>query len=180
MKTGKKSVTVHTPLAVKNLAKYGKKAGDPLFELVENWLRDAHYFGSVGENCINTGALLSEAAGAHQTRNLLLNRFLVAVALCNHGEIRRIADAVKRVHARKEYIGDQNVSFPFHVPMVNPALAKLARNTVGTTLPTKAREISKTLSELGGPQISERTARRRRKDLGLKPGKPGRPRKTQK
>jgi len=182
MKTGKKTGAVHTPLIVQNLAKYGKKAGDPLFQLVADWLRSAHHYGNIGPtSCSSIGLLNAEDEGPYKTRNALINRFLIAVVMGDHAIIRRFAASVKRVHERRGDGSDPfNDSLPFYIPSLNPALARLARNTVGTTLPTKAREITKTLLDLGGPQISERTARRRRKELGLKPGKPGRPRKAQK
>ena len=174
-------MTARTPRKILNLARHGKTAGDPVFDEVADWLRIAHYFGVVGKNRIYSSALFNtEDKGNLQARNRLLNRFLVAVALGQHSAIRRIADAVKRVHSRKEYVGDRDDLFPFHVPLVAPQILKLARNSIGTTTAVTPRELMQSLSELGGRPISERKARRLRNDFGLKPGKPGRPRKPKK
>jgi len=164
---------------VENLAKHGRKSGYDHFSMVEEWLVEAHHLGDAfgGEKGTLRFAIEDET---RPKLTVLLNWFLCAVAFNERLALRRFADVVNKVHARAgaKCGGDCDSSFPFSVPHVDPALANLARNTAGTTIPTKAREIRTTLSDLGGPQISERTARRRRRDLGLKPGKPGRPRKV--
>ena len=94
--------------------------------------------------------------------------------------LRRIADAVRRVHKRTQGNGAG-----FKVKPVKPIHATVAAISAGGTLRTKTREIVETVVESGAelneegnvPGLSERNARRIGKILGLQPAKRGRPRK---
>jgi hypothetical protein len=88
-------------------------------------------------------------------------------------ELRSIADAVRRVHARAE--GEGNT---FRVRPAKPGQAVVARMPIGGTLPTRAREIKQLVAE-AGDEISDTTARRIIACLGIEPARRGRPRKKQ-
>ena len=103
-------------------------------------------------------------------------RLLAAVHWCviqnRPNDLRSIAEAVGRVHARAEGEGKD-----FKVKPAKPIHAAVAAIPAGGTLSTKAREIIQSVAESGSGAMSERTARRLLEAFGIKPAPRGRPRK---
>jgi hypothetical protein len=167
-----------------NRAMHGKKSGDQYFELVFNALRIAHHKGAMNGDCDNPSAwsisgypMFPDSSGEPQDICHLVNAFFQAVLWNRPNEIRRIAGAVTRVHSRKEFVGDRGdleSMFPFSCRPAKPVIANLIKNSAGSTLATKAREIAGAAADFDHG-ISDRSARRLRKALGLKPCKRGRP-----
>jgi hypothetical protein len=98
-------------------------------------------------------------------------------------DLRKIAEAVRRVHRKAEGEGTT-----FKVKPAKPIHAEVASVPAGGTLSVKTREIIETARELGARRneagglagYSERNVRRIRAALGMKPAKRGRPRKRPK
>jgi hypothetical protein len=98
-------------------------------------------------------------------------------------DLRKIADAVGRVHKRVEGEGAN-----FKVKPAKPILASVAAIPAGGTLPTKIRELIAVAKDSGAkenvdgnvPGFSERNTRRIRDKLRLEPAPRGRPRKKRK
>jgi len=117
---------------------------------------------------------------ASAPENWLIWAFHWSVVNNYPNDIRKIADAVRRVHKRAEGEGAA-----FKVKPAKPILAAINKIPVGGTLPTKIREIIETAKELGAeqntegnvPSLSDRNARRIRDIRGMKPAMRGRPRK---
>jgi hypothetical protein len=195
-KPSKAEVRARNLEAITNLAYHGRKSGNPTLVRVLQCLTEL-YLGSDwrelpdgrqtrrifswwGIRCLGNRVSYAEVPWSEKVArrasvtNALINQFMFAVLRGNHRTIRRIADAVKLTQDRLD------VDTIVYVKARNPRLLKIIRNSVGSTLPTKAREIREAIASENCPDISERTARRYREGMGLKPGKRGRPPKSPK
>ena len=178
--------------ALRNLAMYGRKSGDPLLGLVLKCLTNlylgdwtelpdgvhrrriwswwgTHY--SQTERSYSEEPWSEKIDGRGSATNALINRFILSVFTGDHLAIRRIEEAVKRANRRMMEVGIHDIQQPR-----SPQILELIRTTAGATIPIEASKIQEAFVDMGGAQISERTARRHRAFLGVKAAKRGAPR----